>query len=102
MSVESEEARKAYFFSETREANWVELRRAQNAYSALNEEVCQILGKALGYPWFKDDQKNFPGATEVHGVCVGDHVAGSLADEAAHRIKQLESSLETADLGEYA
>ena len=52
-------------------------------------EIEQILGKALGYPWFKDDKKNFPEATEEHGVCVGDHVAITLAMEAAEKIKQL-------------
>lgn len=61
--------------------------RTKNAYSELNDEVCQILGKALGYPWFKDDQKNFPGATKADGVCVGDHVAESIAEEAAKKIK---------------
>lgn len=55
------------------------------------EEICQILGKALRYPWFKDDQKNFPGATEGDGVCVGDHVAVTLAMEAANRIAELEA-----------
>lgn len=49
-------------------------------------EIEQTLGKALGYPWYKDDQKNFPGATEADGVCVGDHVPESLALEAAERI----------------
>lgn len=58
-----------------------------------NDEVCQSLGKALRYPWFKDDQLNFPGATEEHGVCVGDHVAESLAAEAARRIGELEATL---------
>jgi len=52
-------------------------------------EIEQILGKALGYPRFKDDQKNFPEATEEHGVCVGDHVAVTLAMEASEKIKQL-------------
>jgi hypothetical protein len=51
-----------------------------------NDEICQILGRALGYPWFKDDQMNFPGATEANGVCVGDHVAVTLAMEAARKI----------------
>lgn len=51
-----------------------------------DEEVCQVLGRALGYPWFKDDQKNFPGSTEEHGVCVGEHVGGSIAAEAAAKI----------------
>jgi hypothetical protein len=43
----------------------------------------------LGYPWFKDDQKNFPGADESCGVCVGDHVAETLAMEAATEIERL-------------
>lgn len=49
-------------------------------------EVEQVLGKALGYPWYKDDPKNFPDATEADGVCVGDHVPGSIAAEAADRL----------------
>jgi hypothetical protein len=52
-------------------------------------EVEQTLGKALDYPWYKDDQKNFPGATEADGVCTGDNVAETLALEAAHRIEYL-------------
>ena len=52
-----------------------------------NEDVCQTLGKALGYPWFKDDPKNFPDASEADGVCVGDHVGASLAAEAARKIE---------------
>jgi hypothetical protein len=60
-----------------------EIIRLREALSKQDDEICQTLGKALGYPWYKDDQKNFPGATEEHGVCVGDHVAESLAMEAA-------------------
>lgn len=59
-----------------------------------NDEVSQALGKALGYPWFKNDQANFPGATEANGVCVGEHVAESLADEAAAKIADLQAGLE--------
>jgi len=55
-------------------------------YYRLRDEVEQVLGKALGYPWYKDDQKNFPGTTVADGVCVGDHVPESLLDEAARRI----------------
>ena len=66
-----------------------ELARLKAAMSKSNDEICQSLGKALGYPWFKDDQRNFPGATEENGVCVGDHVAESIADEAASRISAL-------------
>jgi hypothetical protein len=65
-----------------------EIDRLRNACAQQNEEVCQVLGKALGYPWFKD---HFPDASEADGVCVSDHVAESLADEAAARIKSLEA-----------
>lgn len=55
-------------------------------YWDLRIEVEQVLGKALGYPWFKDDQENFPGSTEKDGVCIGDHVAETILEEAAQRI----------------
>ena len=64
-----------------------------------NLEIEQTCGKVLDYPWFKDDQKNFPGATEKDGVCVGEHVAETIAAELArkytelkHRIKRLEEA----------
>lgn len=53
-----------------------------------NEEVCQTLGKALGYPYL--DHTVCSGCDPVSGctcgnpqVCVGEHVAESLATEAA-------------------
>lgn len=49
----------------------------------------QILGRALGYPRFCDDQKNFPGALDQDGVCIGDHVALTLAQEAAETLRKL-------------
>jgi len=52
-------------------------------------ELCQILGKALGYPWYKSDLKNFPNATDEDGVCTGDHVGITLANEAALKIAKL-------------
>jgi hypothetical protein len=55
--------------------------------------IQQTLGKALHYPWYKDDQESFPGATEASGVCVGDHVAETLAQEAADKLKQYEKAL---------
>lgn len=58
------------------------------------EEVDQILGKALGYPLFKDDQANFPGAT---GVCVGEHVTVTLAMEAAELIAKLKKRHPTTE-----
>jgi len=60
----------------------------------MNDDIGQTLGKALGYPWFKDDQAIFPGATEAEGVCIGDHVAESIADEAAAKIGKLRAEIE--------
>ena len=59
-----------------------------------SHEITQVLGKALRYPWLKDDQKNFPGTTEADGVCVGEHVPESLASEAADCIAALRKQLE--------
>lgn len=83
------------------DANWLcetlnrEARASDRCTKMLQEfhNIEQILGKALGYPWYKDDQKNFPGATDDDGVCVGEHTAASLADEAAERIRTLEEAL---------
>jgi hypothetical protein len=64
-----------------------------------NLEIEQTCGRVLDYPWFKDDEKNFPGATEKDGVCVGEHVAETIAaelalkyTEAKQRIKRLEEA----------
>lgn len=61
-------------------------KKLELAYTKTTEEISQTLGRALGYPRYCDDQKNFPGATDEDGVCVGDHVAETLANEAARRI----------------
>ena len=61
----------------------------KDACIKMADEVSQTLGKVLGYPWYKDDQKTFPNAVEADGVCVGDAVAESLAEQAANRIKEL-------------
>lgn len=71
-----------------------EVERLRTACSRENDTISQVLGRALGYPRFADDQKNFPGATDADGVCVGDHVAASLADEAANVIRTLRSEIE--------
>jgi hypothetical protein len=55
-------------------------------YYDLANEVEQVLGKALGYPKYSDDQKNFPGTTEADGVCVGDSVPESLVAQAAGHV----------------
>lgn len=59
-----------------------------------NDEICQLIGKTLEYPWFKDDQKNFPGATEEHGVCVGDHVYITMVYELVEAYKSLKTQCE--------
>lgn len=53
------------------------------------EEIeCEnILGAALGYPWYKDDQKNFPDATDADGVCTGEHTLLTLCMEAARQLE---------------
>ncbi len=71
-----------------------EITRLRAGAIKVNQDICQTLGKALGYPWFKDDQKNFPGATEKEGVCVGEHVAETLAIEAADKIAALKTERE--------
>lgn len=65
------------------------LEQFQRKVQEASHNIEQTLGKVLGYPWHKDDLKNFPDATEADGVCVGDHVAESIALEAAHRIETL-------------
>ena len=73
-----------------------EIARLRTALSKQNDEICQVLGSALGYPKFCDDQANFPGATESSGVCTGDHVAESIAVEAAKRIESLRAAVDAA------
>lgn len=73
----------------------------RTAIAKSQEEITQTCGKALGYPWYKDDQKNFPGSDETDGVCVGEHVAETIVAELAdkyakanERIKRLEKVLQ--------
>lgn len=70
--------------------------RAENLramMTAQNDDVCQELGKALGYMWFKDDQETFPGATEEDGVFVPECCAVVMAENAAARIRKLEGEV---------
>jgi len=60
-----------------------------SALRRAHSEIEQILGKALGYPKYADDRKNFPDATEANGVCVGEHTSVTLADEAAEELERL-------------
>lgn len=50
-------------------------------------DIEQILGRALGMPRFCDDQKNWPGATDAAGVCVGEHTAVTLAMTARDELR---------------
>lgn len=61
------------------------IKRLEEGILKDNQEIEQTCGKVLGYPWFKDDQKNFHGATEKDGVCVGDHVGATIVSELAKR-----------------
>jgi hypothetical protein len=70
--------------------------RLKDAYHRSAAEIDQTLGRALGYPRYCDDQKNFPGTTDADGVCTGDHVPESLAAEAANLITRLKGELEEA------
>ncbi len=71
----------------------VELERQIRGYQSECRDAEQELGKALGYPWYKDDQKNFPDATEAEGVCVGDHTTASIAAEARKCIAELKADV---------
>lgn len=69
-----------------------ETERLRQVLARTNHTICQTLAQALGgYLWLKDDQVNFPGATEASGVLVVEETAADLAERAAARIKALES-----------
>jgi hypothetical protein len=70
------------------------IKELQTAAAKSNDIICQTLGKVLGFPWYKDDLDLFPGATEADGVCIGDHVAETMAVQAADRIRHLDSRLQ--------
>jgi predicted DNA-binding transcriptional regulator YafY len=53
------------------------------------DEAQQAAGIALGYPWYKDDQVNFPGATEKDGVCIGEHAGATIVQELAGKFTKL-------------
>lgn len=80
---------------------WIsEYYQLRNAFAEQNQFVEQTLAQALGgFPWYKDDPKNFPGATEENGVCVGELVVEDLAHLAAERIKELERMFANAVKG---
>lgn len=75
-------------------ARLAEAERQRDGYRHHLHECEQIAGKALGYPWFKDDQKNFPAATEADGVCIGEHVGDTIVAELATRLAEVEREAE--------
>lgn len=74
-----------------------ELARLRAACQKNDNDIEQILGRALGYPRYCDDQINFPGSTDADGVCVGDQVAASLAMQASDLVAQLRAALAEAE-----
>ncbi len=66
----------------------VEIQELKEKWIQQDHEIRQILGQALGYPWYKDDTKNFPDATAADGVCVGEHTTLSLVDEVAAKMQR--------------
>lgn len=69
-----------------------ESQRRFYAYYELKNEVEQTLGAALGYPLWKDLPEVAPDSTEADGVCVWEHTAETLADEAARQLAELGQS----------
>lgn len=70
-----------------------ELAARDAVYRRESDEVLQTLGRALRYPYFAHDQKNFPGAVLVDGVCTAAHTPTTIADEAAQTIFDLHIAL---------
>lgn len=64
------------------------------AFAFESHDIEQALGKVLGFPWYRDDQKNFPGTTGADGVCVGPYTSVVLAEMAAEEVFRLRSALE--------
>lgn len=71
-----------------------ELEDTINKATRADYEIEQLLGKALGYPAYRDDPKNFPNVkSDDDSVCVGEHTPVTLAMEAQGKIATLEAVL---------
>lgn len=58
-----------------------ELKEVQRQMNALLDERRhheQMIGQAIGMPWYCDNLENFPNATKEDGVCIGDLVLEDL------------------------
>lgn len=80
-------------------AGLAEAQRKIAGYQHHLRECEQFAGRALGYPWFKDDQVNFPGAAEADRVCVGEHIGDTIVEELANAFTALEARLSALDPG---
>lgn len=76
------------------EAEIERLTKERNGYRWHLDRCEQIAGRALGYPKYADDQKNFPGATEADGVCIGEHVGDTIVAELATALAKAREALE--------
>jgi hypothetical protein len=72
-----------------------ELRRFRAETLVTEHLLSQELAKSLAgrYPWYKDDQRNFPGATEADGVCTGDSTLESLVAEVVVEVARLRKAV---------
>jgi hypothetical protein len=69
------------------------MQKSAATYHCIEQTAAQAIG---GYPWYKDDQKNFPGATSLDGVCVGAHVPETIVGELANNYVYLAAQLRLA------
>lgn len=65
-----------------------ELARLRTAWAKEHEELSQLIGKALGYPYYKD-LPEFPEATGQDGVCTFHLVLPDLVDEIVEKYTDL-------------
>jgi hypothetical protein len=79
------------------EGQLVDEQRRSNGYASECRDVEQYLGQALGYPWYRDDPKNFPDCTDADGVCVGEHTPATIAAEGAKRIIEMRAKIAELD-----
>ena len=61
----------------------------KTACQKMNHEVCQVLGKALKFPMYKDSPEVFPGADDSTGYFTEPYTAESISDLAADKIAEL-------------
>lgn len=71
-----------------------ELEPIKQAFAKQNHEICQILGKALGYGEYLEPELS---RVKPGTLCVGLHTAETIAAEAARRIEKLHK--DTASMG---